>query len=351
MDAIPDNLARYHRQMLLPQIGVEGQRRLGKARVLLVGCGALGTVIADQLVRAGVGHLRIADRDIVELSNLQRQVLFDEADARQDLPKAVAATRRLGRVNSSVRIDSLVVDVFAGNIEEIIDETAGVELLMDGTDNAETRYLINDVAVKHGIPWVYGACVGTEGRVAVVLPGRTPCLRCLFPDPPAAGELPTCDTAGVLGPAAAVVGSLQASAALKLLTKNYGAIATELITLDCWENRTRTISTGGGRRADCPCCSGRRFEFLETGRTGGPISLCGRQAIQVRPPLGGVDFGQAVDKLNAAGLVSQTPFLARCQLNDPYGLTLTLFHDGRAIVHGTTDAGRARSIVSRFVGS
>src|SRR5438552_9654982 len=187
--------------MLLPQIGEAGQARLARARVLLIGCGALGSHIADQLVRAGVGFLRIADRDMVELTNLQRQVLFDEEDVANELPKAIAATRKLARVNSSIQTEPLVVDVDAQNIESLVD---GCELILDGTDNVATRYLINDVAVKRKIPWIYGACVGTEGRVMAVLPGQA-CLRCIFPNPPAAGELPTCDTAGVLGAAAGVV--------------------------------------------------------------------------------------------------------------------------------------------------
>src|ERR1019366_9198861 len=236
---------RYHRQKLLPFIGDDGQARLDKSRVLLVGCDALGSVIADQLVRAGIGHLTQVDRDIVELTNLQRQVLFDEADARDGVPKAIAAGNRFKAINSSVTIEPIVMDVHSGNIEELagvlpssrsgrpegaLASTAaeqsapsgrplrGVDLILDGSDNVETRYLINDVAVKHGIPWVYGACVGVEGRVMLIRPGQGPCLRCVFPNPPEAGELPTCDTAGVLGPAAAIVASMQVIASIQFLT-------------------------------------------------------------------------------------------------------------------------------------
>ena len=206
-------ISRYHRQVLLPQIGQAGQERLAGARVLLVGCGALGSVIAEQLARAGVGLLRIADRDVVELTNLQRQVLFDERDVAEHTPKAVAAARRLKEINSEVRVEALICDVHAGNIEDFVDG----DLIIDGTDNVETRYLVNDISVKHGLPWVYGACVGTEGRCMAVLPPEDACLRCVYPEPPSATELPTCDTAGVLGPAAALVASLQVTAAIRLL--------------------------------------------------------------------------------------------------------------------------------------
>src|SRR5262245_34353204 len=213
---------RYHRQTLLPQIGEAGQRKLAGARVLLVGCGALGSTIAEQLARAGIGHLRNADRDIVELTNLQRQVLFDDSDAAGGLPKAVAAANRLSKINSTITIEPRVVDVDALNVEQLV---AGCDMILDGTDNVATRYLVNDVAVKHTIPWIYGACVGTEGRVMTIRPGAGACLRCIFPQPPNASELATCDTAGVLGPVASVVGAMQALAAIKLLSGNADAIA------------------------------------------------------------------------------------------------------------------------------
>jgi adenylyltransferase/sulfurtransferase len=238
---------RYHRQTLLRQIGREGQKKLASSRALLVGCGALGTVLAEQLVRAGVGTIRIIDRDVVELTNLQRQTLFDESDAAEGVPKAIAAERRLGAINSAVRIEPIVADFHAGNAEELAGRP---DVILDGTDNAETRYLINDLAVKHGITWVYGACVGTEGRVMTVRPGDGPCLRCLFPEPPTAGELPTCDTAGVLGPLAGIVASLQAVAAIKLLSGNAAALGREMTAIDVWSNRIRSIDTTDARRSD-----------------------------------------------------------------------------------------------------
>jgi len=343
---------RYHRQKLLTAVGDAGQAKLARSRVLLVGCGALGTVIAGQLVRAGVGHLRVADRDVVELTNLQRQTLFTEADVQAAAPKAVAAATRLRAVNSQVTVEPAVTDVHARNIEDLVlIESRPADLILDGTDNAETRYLINDASVKHAIPWVYGACVGTEGRVMPIVPGVGPCLRCVFPNPPAPGELPTCDTAGVLGPAAAVVASLQSVCALKLLLG--GAGVAELTVVDPWLGRFRSISLEGARREDCPTCGQRRFEFLETPTGPAATSLCGRNAVQVSPSGQGakLDMARVEHKLAAAGRVRRTPYLVRCELLDVAGLTLTVFADGRAIVHGTNDAARARSIYARYVGS
>ncbi len=350
---------RYHRQMLLPSFGPEGQSRLARARVVLVGCGALGGVIAEQLVRAGVGRLRLIDRDIVEWTNLQRQVLFEEEDARKGTPKAVAAAERLGRINSEAQVEPVVADLHGGNVEALIvggwpsaeqanadTQSPTANLILDGTDNAETRYLLNDVAVKEGIAWIYGACIGTEGRTMLVRPGVTPCLRCLFPDPPAPGELPTCDTAGVLGPAAAVVASLQAAAALRLLTGDETHGGT-LVTLDVWRPRFHVLSCADDRRADCPTCGRRQFEFLNRPHGGGTARLCGRDAVQIQGE-GRTDLGRSADRLAGVGAVERTRYFVRCRLEE--GIVLTLFADGRAIIQGTGDVGRARSIYARFVG-
>jgi adenylyltransferase/sulfurtransferase len=344
-----NNADRYHRQTLLPQIGPEGQARLSRARVLLVGCGALGTVIAEQLVRAGVGTLHIVDRDVVELSNLQRQTLFDESDAAEGVPKAVAAKWRLNEVNSTVKVRASVVDFHAGNAEEL-DENA--ELVLDGTDNVETRYLINELCMKYDKPWVYGACVGMEGRVMTVVPRTTACLRCVFPEPPGPGELPTCDTAGVFGPLAGVVASLQSIAAIKLLSGNAGAIRHELTTIDAWTNRFRTIDLTEAKRPDCPTCGLRRFEQLERGTSGQPVSLCGRNAVQVRPNAGiAVKLESLASKLEPFGVLTRTPYLLRLDLRDDPALRLTVFPDGRLIVAGTTDVNRARSLYARYIGA
>jgi adenylyltransferase/sulfurtransferase len=358
----PSQPDRYHRQTLLPQIGRAGQARLGASRALLVGCGALGTVIAEQLVRAGVGSLRIVDRDVVELSNLQRQTLFDESDAAEGVPKAVAAGRRLARVNSEVRVDAVVADFHAGNAQELAGIPAGanapagisgaVDLLLDGTDNVETRYLLNDLSVKHGIPWVYGACVGTEGRAMTIRPAAaTPCLRCLFEEPPGPGELPTCDTAGVLGPLAGAVASMQAVAALKLLSGNAEAVAPQMLVFDVWANRIRAMDTTGARRPDCPTCGRRRFEFLD-GAARRSVSLCGRNAVQVLPERrGAVELASLAARLAGVGRVTRTPHLLRVDLPGDDPLRLTVFADGRLIVNGTTDRDRARSLYARYVGT
>jgi adenylyltransferase/sulfurtransferase len=352
--ATPD---RYHRQTLLPQIGRAGQARLAASRALVVGCGALGTVIAEQLVRAGVGTVRIVDRDVVELSNLQRQTLFDESDAADGVPKAVAARERLRRVNSSVTLEALVQDFHPGNAEELAGISAGdgrppVDLILDGTDNVETRYLINDLAVKHGIPWVYGACVGTEGRVMTVRPAETACLRCLFPEPPGPGELPTCDTAGVLGPLAGVVASLQAVAALKLLSGQSEAIRRELTVIDVWSNRLRTIDLTDARRGDCQTCAERRFDSLDVRAVSRPVSLCGRNAVQVRPETRvGIELEVLAKRLEPFGVVTRTPYLLRLAPLDDQTLQLTVFSDGRLVVGGTSDLNRARSLYARYIGT
>jgi molybdopterin/thiamine biosynthesis adenylyltransferase len=338
---------RYHRQTLLPQIGAAGQARLASSRVLLVGCGALGGVIAEQLARAGVGSLRIVDRDVVEWTNLQRQVLFDEADARRGIPKAIAAARRLARLNSEVKVDPVVADLHSGNVESVAE---GADLILDGTDNVETRYLINDVSVKHGIPWVYGACVGTEGRVMPVLPGRTACLRCAFPQPPAGADLPTCDTAGVLGPVAAAVASVQSVAAIKLLTGNVADVRSELWSADLWAGRIRT--TVVERDPNCRACSRHEFEFLDR-PAGQSTTLCGRGAVQVRPAEANIrlDLSAAAQKLKGVGDVELTPYLVRCRPRGDGRVELTLFADGRMIVSGTTDQDNARSLYARYVGA
>jgi adenylyltransferase/sulfurtransferase len=337
---------RYHRQILLPQIGEKGQRALAASRVLLIGVGALGTVIADQLVRAGVGFLRIIDRDLVELTNLQRQMLFDESDAKQNLPKAIAAANRLRAVNSEVKLDPIIADVDAGNFEDFIEKS---DLILDGTDNVATRYLINDVSVKHKIPWIYGAAVATEGRVMTILPGKTPCLRCVFPDAPSPGELPTCDTAGVLGSVSSVVASIQSVEAIKVLSGNAQAISQEMRVLDLWTNRLRAVSLDDARRTDCPCCGKHQYEFLKSNHTS-ITSLCGRDAIQIRGGRGRLDLDQLQQQLQKSGELTRTPYFLRIRLSDPKDVELTVFPDARTIVKGTTDAGRARAIFSRFIG-
>lgn len=337
---------RYHRQILLPAIGQKGQQMLRDSRVLLVGCGALGTVIADQLVRAGVGFLRLVDRDLVELTNLQRQVLFDEQDARESLPKAIAAANRLRRVNSAIAIEPHAADLDASNIE---DHVKDIHLILDGTDNVATRYLVNDVAVKHQINWIYGAAVATEGRVMTIRPGQTPCLRCVFPHPPAPGELPTCDTAGILAPVSNIIASLQVIEAIKLLTGQVDALSKQMQVLNLWMNRMQAISLADAMAKDCPTCGLGNFEFLDVSASQ-TTSLCGRDAIQIHTRRQAIDLDRLQQTLSSTARLTRTPYFLKAALNDPAGIELTIFPDARTIVRGTTDPARARAIFSRFVG-
>lgn len=336
---------RYHRQTLLPQIGAEGQRKISAARIAFIGCGALGTVSAELLVRAGVGFVRLIDRDLVELTNLQRQTLYDETDVAEQTPKAVAAEKALRRINSSIQIESVVADVHSGNILKLIGD---VDLVIDGLDNADTRYLINDAAIKLNKPWIYGAAVGTEGRVMLIVPRQSDCLRCLWPTPPAAGELPTCDTAGVLGTVTATVGALQANEAIRFLTSP--SPEARLITLNLWSMQFRSVLSDT-THPTCPACGDGNFEFLNRPVEASLATLCGQDAVQVRP-VGdaGVDLAVIAARLQPVGVVQRTPFLVRCDLAEPAGVRLTVFRDGRAIINGVRDVTRARSLYARFVG-
>ncbi len=345
---------RYHRQQILPEIGAAGQQRLAGARILLVGCGALGTTLSDLLVRAGIGGLRVVDRDLVELTNLQRQVLFEEKDAAEGLPKAIAAARRLSKVNSSVQIDPVVADLNAGNIQSLaIMDGRYVDLILDGTDNVATRYLINDFAVQQQISWIYGACVGTAGRVMAIWPGKTACLRCIFPAPPSASELPACDTAGVLGPAAAAVASLEAAAAIRFLVEGAPTDLSRspLISIDVWNFQMRSLSSARPQ-PDCPCCAQRDFPFLQADQNEVITTLCGRQTTQLQPPNGARnwDLSAAAVRLKQAGTVERSPWFVKCRLHEPAGVDLTLFPDGRVLMQGITDPLRAKSIYARFIG-
>ena len=332
---------RYHRQTLLPQVGDAGQRRLGGSTVAVLGCGALGTVAAENLCRAGVGRLVLIDRDLVEPSNLQRQTLFTEADADESRPKAVAAADRLRAVNSRTELDPRPVDADAANVAELV---ADADVVVDGTDNAATRYLLNDARVKSGRPWVYGAAVGVEGRVMPVRPGAGPCLRCVFPDPPPAGALATCDTAGVLAAAAGVVGNLQAAAAIRLLLDSDldADLDARLTAFDAWTGTFRSVSVA--RDADCPCCGRGEFPFLDA-PPADLVTLCGRDAVQVRPPS---PTRLDLPKLAARLGVGATRFVVRFEPRP--GVRASVFADGRMLAQGARDAADARSIYARYVG-
>jgi adenylyltransferase/sulfurtransferase len=340
------SLERYSRQVRFYGVGEAGQRKLLESRVTLCGCGALGTVLANVLVRAGVGFLRIVDRDFIETSNLQRQVLFDERDVTDNLPKAEAAARKLRAINSAITVEPVVTDIDRTNIVELCSDA---DLILDGTDNFEVRYLINDVAVKLNKPWIYGGCIGSHGQVMAILPGQTPCLRCVFEAAPAPGEAGTCETAGVLGPIVNIVASLQATEAIKVLTGNREAVIRELIYLDVWENVQRRIKVAPLLgKVDCPCCQRKRFEWLEGEHGSQTTSLCGRNAVQVshRTP-GRLNFEEMARHLGTMGKVSHNRFLLKFEAD---GYEFTVFPDGRAIIKGTSDVERARTLYAKYVG-
>jgi molybdopterin/thiamine biosynthesis adenylyltransferase len=335
---------RYRKQTLFAPFGREGQERLSAARVAVIGLGALGSALAMHLARAGAGFLRLCDRDFVELDNLQRQVLYDEEDVRAALPKAAAAKARLARINSSIRLEARVCDVNPGNVEAL---AADVDLVLDGTDNFETRFLLNDACVKIGRTWIYGGVVGSYGMVMTVRPGEGPCFACLVGAPPAPGSTPTCDSAGVLNTAVAVVAALQATEALKLLAGRPEALAPGLQTLDLWRNSAQTLKVP--RHPGCETCGARRFPHLEGVSGGAAAVLCGRHAVQIRPAAGGtLDLAELERRLAGAGRVLRNEYLLKLSVD---GCELTVFPDARAIVQGTEDPARARALYARYVGT
>jgi len=331
---------RYSRQIRYREIGEAGQNRILQGRVAVVGCGGLGSSQAEALARAGVGFVRVIDRDYIEFSNLQRQLLFDEHDAEVASPKAIAAAQRMRAINSE--IEPVVADLTPSNADELL---ADVHLILDGTDNFETRYLINDFAISRGLPWIYGAAVGSYGLKMPVLPGRTCCLRCIFPKP-ASGAQPTCETAGILGPLTMTIGALQAADALKILAGHMDRVAPRITIVDVW-NGEILQTPQPAPRADCPACGRREFVYLE-GKTRPPISLCGRNAVQIHDRTRQVDLQQLAARLATVGTVRANEFALRLQIA-PY--ELTVFPDGRAIIKGTTDVGVARSLYAKYVGN
>ncbi len=368
--AIPQlDMSRYHRQMLLPGLGEQGQRKLLKSTALVVGCGALGTVIANMLARAGVGRLRIVDRDFIEITNLQRQVLFDEQDIADGLPKAEAARRKIATINSQVYVEAVVEDVNHTNVERL---AADADVIVDGLDNFETRFLLNDVAVKHAKPYVYGGAVGTTGMTYAILPHTpagdtpwerqadgvsraTPCLRCIFEQAPPPGMNPTCDTAGVLGPVVSIIANYQVAETLKILTGHYAAVRPTLLSIDVWENTVRQLKVARAYDVgECVCCRKRQFEFLEGKFASATSTLCGRNAVQIAQKLGGqkLDFDQIAGRLRPHGEVAVNKFMIRAAIADSgNAYELTVFPDGRAIVKGTKDVSVAKGIYAKYVGA
>ncbi|HKD79867.1 MAG TPA: ThiF family adenylyltransferase [Candidatus Angelobacter sp.] len=333
---------RYSRQILFSGIGTEGQARLAQGRVTIVGCGATGACVSGLLARAGVGQLRIIDRDYVEPSNLQRQTLFDEADAAESLPKAVAAARKIAAFNSDVQVKPEVADLTPENAESLLSEA---DLILDATDNFETRYLINDFAVKHSKPWIYAAAVGAYGVTMNIIPGETACLACIFAAPPE-GTVETCDTAGILNSAVNLIGSIQATEAIKFLVGARGKLRRTLLSFDVWNNEQAEIAAAAPRQ-DCQACGKREFPHL-AGERRPQITLCGRNSVQIHERSRPVNFAEMSSRLGAHGTVKHNAFVLKFW-RDPY--EMTLFPDGRAIIKGTNDTAVARSLYARFVGS
>lgn len=357
---------RHLRQTGLSVVGTSGQEALRRSTVLIAGCGALGSVTAELLARAGVGTLVVVDRDLVEYSNLSRQLLFDERDAARSTPKAEAARTRLGRIDPEIRVRAFVEDISSTTIESLAE---GVDLVVDGLDNFETRYLVNDVAVKRRIPYLYAGAVGTRGMTMPVLPRggsapearvgwtageSTPCLRCVYPNPPAAGTVETCDTVGVLGSVTALVASRQATEAIKLLVGDSTHLDRSLWSIDAWSNQTSRLRIRLEDHEACPCCDHRRFEFLEA-PPDRVRPLCGRPGVQILGDGHDVDLAGILDRLRASGRFEHRDGMVRGELEaartaDGGVVTLTIFEDGRAVVEGDSDPGWARSVLSRFVG-
>ena len=359
--------SRYHRQMLLPGFGGDGQERLGASTALILGCGALGSVAADMLARAGVGHLIIVDRDIIEMTNLQRQILFDEQDVKSGLPKSEAAKRKIGRINSEVKVSAIVDDINHRNIAEI---AADADVFVDGLDNIETRYLANDLAVERGTPYVYGAAVGTTGMVFPVLPHgdgnspwersasgdlATPCFRCLFEEAPPPGTSATCDTVGVMNSLIGLVANFQVTETLKILTANFAAINRRLLTLDAWANEVTYLKVDKTYdESNCPCCKQRHFEYLDGLGGSTAVTLCGRNAVQMRRHAAqtNIDFTVLADRLRNHGAVVVNDFVLQSTILDgATPIEITLFRDGRAIIKGTDDTAAARGIYAKYIGN
>ncbi len=337
----PEEAEKYSRQVLFAPLGKDGQERLLVSRAVVLGCGALGSFSAAALARAGVGTIVVVDRDYVEPSNLQRQWLFDEQDAAAGLPKAQAAAQHLRAINAGAKVESRIADATPGNIEELI---SGANVVLDGLDNFETRYLLNDAAVKLGVPWIYAAAVGGYGVTMPIVPGRTACLACVFPTPPS-GPQETCDTAGILNSAAAAIAAFQVTDAIKVLAG--AAPEPRLLSLDVWQNRVSSISTGGPR-ADCRVCGAREFAHL-AGEGRPTITLCGRNSVQIHERERPVDLAMLGRRLAPLGAVRANEFVL--QFAPDAATQITVFPDGRAIVKGTSDPGIARSLYARYVGN
>ena len=339
-------LERYTRQILFQHIGEERQKVLMNSSAVVIGCGALGTVSSSYLTRAGIGHIRIIDRDFVEESNLQRQILFDENDISENLPKAIAAQRKLQKINTKIKIEGIVTDINYSNIDEL---TEGVDIIIDGTDNFETRFLINDYCIKNSVPWVYGACIGGRGVLMNIIPSETPCLRCVFETIPQIGSFPTCDTAGVIGPIAGIIASVQVTEAIKILTKDYGSVNKKLLEIDVWDTKFKQIDVSDLKELNnCPTCKLHNYTFLEAEDGVMTTFLCGKNAVQVMSRnTGNINLEQLEQRLGSITDVSRNAFMLRFKVKDH---EFTVFPDGRAIITGTADSSTAKNLYSKYLG-
>ena len=335
---------RYSRQILFSAIGEAGQKRIKAAKVVLVGCGALGTVSSEMLTRAGIGKLTLIDRDFVEESNLQRQSLFTEKDAQQGLPKAAVAERELRAINSDVEVEGVIEDVTWQNIDRLCRDS---DLIVDGTDNFETRFLMNDFAVKEKVPWIYGACVGSYGVAFAFQANRSPCLQCLFEQPTDVGTTETCDTAGILAPIVHVIAAFQVAQSLKILVGE--SPPQEILQIDVWTGTWQTISAEKARNQQCRCCGKHQFHFLEGQENKKLTRLCGRNAVQISPPRPTrSDFQKISKRLDKSAQIDLNEYLLRIRVD---GYEIALFADGRSIIRGTDDFTEARAIYAKYIGN
>jgi adenylyltransferase/sulfurtransferase len=336
---------RYSRQILFSGIGNEGQRRLLQSRALIIGCGALGSAQAESLARAGVGRLRIADRDFVEASNLQRQTMFTERDASERTPKAIAAANHIREINQEIAVEPEIVDVNHSNIERLISDC---DVVMDGTDNFATRYLINDACVKHKVNWIYGAAVGSYGVTMTIQPHQTACLRCVFEEAPPAATAPTCDTAGVIMPIISIVAAVQVAEAIKLLTGQNEKLHGSLMQFDVWRNEWRKINPGTPS-PDCQTCALGKFTTLEAASGDFAAVLCGRDAVQISPGQATqVNFTELAQRLRVTGEVKFNDYLLRFRTGE---FEMTVFQDARSIIRGTSEIKTARSLYAKYIGN
>lgn len=335
-------MERYSKQILFDEIGKEGQKRLNNAKVVVIGCGALGTVVANNLARSGVGYIKIVDRDYIEVSNLQRQILFDEDDIENNLPKAIAAEYKLKKINSDIVVEGIIEDVNANNIIKLCED---MDLILDATDNLNIRYLINDASIKLNIPWIYGAVIGSNGMTHTIIPKKTPCLRCIMSVIPPAGAIETCDTAGVLNTIVNIIASIQCTEAIKLLIGKENEIIQGLRYIDIWNNDFETMEMN--KRENCLACGNENFEFLNSDSQDA-IFLCGKDSVQVNPINKSISADNIIKRLKSQEIeLKRNKFFLKFEVEN---IQFTLFYDGRAILKNVSDTAKAKTLYSKYIG-